>query len=124
MSFLNPIRRATSRTLRSFRFSSYCAIEILTWTINWCIEMEVNARKSLLSLLLLTKNRAAMSEMRRGEPMSSLHSKPKQERFCMIQGRVCAFLQFTKGGFCGIMMGEKNPDRSVGYENGICALQR
>lgn len=78
----------------------------------------------LAQLVALTKNRAAISEMRRGEPRSSLYSKPKQERFCMIQGRVCAFLQFTKGGFCGIMMGEKNPDRSVGYENGICALQR
>lgn len=33
--------------------------------------MEVNARKSLLSLLLLTKNRTAISEMRRGEPMFS-----------------------------------------------------
>ena len=71
MSFSNPIRRATSRTLQSSRFSSYCAMEILTWMMNWCVEMEVNARKSLLSLLPLTKNRAAISEMRRGEPMFS-----------------------------------------------------
>ena len=33
--------------------------------------MEGKARKSLLSLLPLTKNRAAISEMRRGEPMFS-----------------------------------------------------
>lgn len=33
--------------------------------------MGVKARKSLLSLLPLTKNRAAISEMRRGEPMFS-----------------------------------------------------
>ena len=76
--------------------------------------------KVLRKLLL----RSFLSRVRGNAPRSSLHSKPKQERFCMIQGRVCAFLQFTKGGFCGIMMKEKNPDRSVGYENGICALQR
>ena len=118
----HPARDLANALVVPFQF--VCAIEILTWTINWWTGMEGKARKSLLSLLPLTKNRAAISEMRRGEPRSSLHSKPKQERFCMIQGRVCAFLQFTKGGFCGIMMGEKNPDRSVGYENGICALQR
>lgn len=65
----HPARDLANALVVPFQF--VCAIEILTWMMNWCIEMEVNARKSLLSLLLLTKNRAAISEMRRGEPMFS-----------------------------------------------------
>lgn len=65
----HPARDLANALVVPFQF--VCAIEILTWTINWWTGMEGKARKSLLSLLPLSKNRAAISEMRRGEPMFS-----------------------------------------------------
>ena len=75
----HPARDLANALVVPFQF--VCAIEILTWTINWWTGMEGKARKSLLSLLPLSKNRAAISEIRGGEPMFSATYRMTSGRF-------------------------------------------